>query len=146
MCEMKYLILFFLSLNIYNAIGQHKQKIYLNFDSLSQEICIIPQNEIQNYHDKSEVKKYQKEIQKNGEVFFYICGELFILPKNTKIDTCAITELKNIYLSDIFKVKKNVDATNPLYPEKVFEKIFLIEKINEKSFVKYDVKWKYYIE
>ena len=143
---MKYLNICFLAITFYNAIGQQNQKIYLNFDTLSQEICIIPQSDIQNYHDKSEVKKYQKEIQKNGEVLFYICGELFILTKNTKIDTCAITELKNIYLSDIFKVKKNVDAINPLYPEKVFEKIFLIEKINEKSFVKYEVKWKYYIE
>jgi hypothetical protein len=143
---MKYLNICFLAITFYNANGQQNQKIYLNFDTLSQEICIIPQNDIQNYHDKSEVKKYQKEIQKNGEVLFYICGELFILTKNTKIDTCSITELKNIYLSDIFKVKKNVDAINPLYPEKVFEKIFLIEKINEKSFVKYEVKWKYYIE
>lgn len=146
MCEMKYLNICFLAITFYNAIGQQNQKIYLNFNSLSQEICIIPQNDIQNYHDKSEVKKYQKEIQKNGEVLFYICGELFILPKNTKIDTCAIPELKNIYLSDIFKVKKIVDAINPLYPEKVFEKVYLIEKINEKSFVKYEVKWKYYIE
>ncbi len=143
---MKYLNICFLAITFYNAIGQQNQKIYLNFNSLSQEICIIPQNDIQNYHDKSEVKKYQKEIQKNGEVLFYICGELFILPKNTKIDTCAIPELKNIYLSDIFKVKKIVDAINPLYPEKVFEKVYLIEKINEKSFVKYEVKWKYYIE
>jgi len=146
MCEMKYLLFFFYAITVNYAIGQQRQTIYLNFDSLSQEICIIPKNEIQNYHDKSEVKKYQKKIQKNGEVFFYICGELFILPKNTLKDTCSIDDLKNIDLSDIFKLKKNVESVNPLYPEKVFEKVYLIEQINEKYFVKHEVNWEYYIE
>ena len=41
---------------------------------------------------------------------------------------------------------KQVNKSNPLCPDKAFNKIYIIEKIGDKKSAKYEVKWQYYNE
>lgn len=127
-------------------IAQQNKTIYLLFDSKSNEICNIPKSEQGRYHGDTKAKRFLKINTNINEVKFYICKERFLLYSNSKNDTCSVKFIEKIKISDIFELKKIVNKENPLYPYKVFKNIFLIEKINDSTFVKYKVKWQYYIE
>jgi len=122
---------------------QKKETVYLLFDT----------NSIDTYTFETGDGKvtsravYIKENKKYKNINFYIGKELFTFnKKKNEIDTCTIKHLKNIKISKIEDLKKIVNKINPLYPFKVFEKLYLVEKINDSTIVKYDVKWEYYIE
>lgn len=133
------LILAFLFLSI--SYAQEKETVYLNFDLNSKETCKTPK-EGGGYLN---IKKFRNIKQKNKDIDFYICKELFLFKSGLKPDTCTIKYLKNIKISKIEDLKKIVKIENPLYPFKVFEKVYLVDKINDSTIVKYDVKWEYYI-
>ena len=117
-----------------------QQKTYLHFDSSSEKTYSVEVN------GKTITEQfYSKGIKKNGDITFFIGKEMFYFNKK-EIDTCKIEHLKNIKISDINNLKKKVKKINPLYPYKVFPKLYLIEKINDLLIVKYKVKWEYYIE
>ena len=116
------------------------KKTYLHFDSLSEKTYSVEVN------GKITTEQfYSKGIKKNGDITFFIGKELFYFNKK-EVDTCKIEYLKNIKISDLNTLKKEVNKTNPLYPYKVFPNLYLVEKINESLIVKYKVKWDYYIE
>ncbi|WP_430409133.1 hypothetical protein [Kordia sp.] len=133
------LTLFFIS---QNGLSQtNDENTYLFFDNLSNETYSY---EIGNGKMGTE-KIYTKGIKKNGEITFYIRKEMFS-SNVKKTDTCVIANLKNIKMSNIEDIKKEVNKINPLYPFKVFPNLYLVEKINDSTIVKYKVKWQYYIE
>ena len=122
--------------------AQNKETIYLNFDINSKETC----RTLKDGGGYLNVKKFQKIKQKNGDLDFYICEELFLFKRNLEPDVCSIKQVKNIKISKIEDLKKIVDKENPLYPYRVFPHLYLVEKINDSTILKYKVKWEYYIE
>ena len=138
MCRIKYIILVLLFLLFYQK-GVSQKIVYVSFDNSSKEMYDY---EIGNGQIGKE-KIYIKEFKKNQKIYFYIKKELF---ESEEIDTCKIEYLKNIKVSDLSTLKKEVNRTNPLYPYKVFPNLYLVEKINDSLIVKYKVKWEYYIE
>lgn len=120
-----------------------EETIYIQFNSHSNKVYSY---ETSNGKYAKEMI-YRKEKKGNGNYHFYIGKELFSFnSKKNIIDTCSVEKLKHISFTPIKKAKKKVDKTNGLYPYKVFNKVFLVEKINDSVIVKYDVKWEYYIE
>lgn len=117
-----------------------KQKKYLHFDATSKKTYTIEVN------GKIIAEPYySKGVKKNGNITFYICKEMFYSDQK-EIDTCKIEYLKNVKMSDLSILKKDVNRTNPLYPYKVYPNLYLVEKISDSTIVKYKVKWEYYIE
>lgn len=117
-----------------------EQAVYLNYDSNSKITYLVEIN-----GKKVKEKFYSMGIKKSGEITLYIGREMFSshIKKN---DTCKIDYLKNIKFSKIENLKNEVKKINPLYPYKVYPNLFLVEKINDTTIVKYKVKWEYYIE
>lgn len=138
-----YIIAFALSQTLF---AQQNQNVYLSFNSTSNELCNIPKNEQERYHGITKVKRFEKIKSNHHMLRFYICNELFLLDSTSKIDTCASNYFKKIKISDIWELKKVINKVNPLYPAKVFKDVYLIEKLNDSTIVKYKVKWQYYIE
>ncbi|MDW5290834.1 hypothetical protein [Formosa sp. PL04] len=135
-------IILVLSLNF--SFAQKEQAVYLSFNSKNDEFCQVQEKDRGRYHAVENTKKYLKIEQKNGEIDFYICKELFTSKK--EIDTCDRTYLNKIKISKIEELKKVVDKTNPLYPDKVFPNLYLVEELNDTTIIKHKVRWKYYIE
>ena len=117
-----------------------QQKTFLHFDATSEKTYSVEVN-----GRIITEPFYSKGVKKNGDITFYIGKEMFYFNKK-KVDTCKIEYLKNIKMSDLSILKKEVNKTNPLYPYKVFPNLYLVEKINDLLIVKYKVKWEYYIE
>lgn len=128
------------------CLTQNKETIFLYFDASSKESCNIPQSQKDRYNEKPNLKKFVKIAQKDRNIEFYICKEQFLYRKEDKRDTCKISLLNTIKFSKIDDLMRKVNKVNPLYPDKVFKNIYIVEKINDSSFVKYKVKWQYYIE
>ena len=138
----KIMLILLLSLISQKVLSQKSEnKIYLLFDNSSMETYNY---EIGN--GKIRIKKvYNKVLQKNKDIIFYIYKEKFYF-KAKEVDTCKIECLRSIKISDLKKLKKEVNKRNSLYPYKVFPNLYLVEKINDSIIVKYKVKWEYYIE
>ena len=143
---MKVLVNILFCLCFLGLSAQKKQTIYLMFDSKNQESCTLSKGDRGRFHNTNETKKYEKISTQNGEIDFYLCKELFTLNKKEKVETYPIGYLKNFKFSRLQDLKKVVNKENPLYPHKIFKKVYIIEKINDSIIVKYDVKWRYYIE
>lgn len=133
------IILIFLS---HHTVSQSNHKRYLLFNSPSNS-----SNEYEIGDGKKEIRKnYIKELRKNGDIVFYINDNMFRYYKRNEIDSSKIKHLKNINFSKLKSLKKKVNKVNPYYPYKVFPNLYLVEKINDSLFVKYEVKWEYYIK
>ena len=142
MCRMRKLILFLSLMICQKALSQvNEKRIYVYFDGFSNETYSY---EIGNGETGRE-RVYIKELQENGSIVFYIRKEMLSFKEN-EIDTCEVEYLKNIKISDLKTLKKKVVKINPLYPYKVFPNLYLVEKVNDSTIVKYKVKWEYYIE
>jgi hypothetical protein len=137
-------IYLFNDLPFYKRYGSTKKTIYLFFDRNSNETCKVLKDG-GGYLDQKKFQKI-KSFQSKFRYRFYICNELFLLEKNKNIDTCTIEYLQNIKFSNVENLRKTINQVNPLYPWKVFKKVYIVEKIDEEKIVKYDVKWQHYIE
>ncbi len=138
-----YLLLFF---NFQHLLqGQEKSTVYLFFDLNNNKKCVIPKGDRCRYYGLKKIKKFEKNKQKK-KVDFYICRELFVFDEKSKLDTIPAKTFKKIKFFDIWSLKKIVNNKNPLYPNIVFKKIYLVEPVNDSLFIKYDVIWQYYIE
>jgi len=120
--------------------SNNEERVYLEFNSSSEKTYLVEVN-----GRKIREKFYSKGIKKNGEITFYIGKEMLSF-NNTEIDTCRIGHLRNIKISNINDLKREVNKINAFYPYKVFPNLYLVEKINDSTIVKYKVKWEYYIE
>lgn len=128
--------------------AQEKQPTYLEFDAKSEQLCEVSKNDTGRYHSTEKTKKYVK-IKSNSKEHlyrFYICKDLFLFSKKERVDTFNIANLKDIKISKIEDLKKEVNKINILYPYKVFPNLYIIEKIDDTTYVSYKVKWKYYIK
>ena len=138
----KIMLILLLSLISQKVLSQKSEnKIYLLFDNSSMETYNY---EIGDGKIGTE-KVYIKELKKNKDIIFYINKEMFYFKKK-EVNTCKIECLRSIKISDLKKLKKEVNKRNSLYPYKVFPNLYLVEKINDSIIVKYKVKWEYYIE
>ncbi|MFK7749124.1 MAG: hypothetical protein AB8B65_12085 [Kordia sp.] len=144
---MKRYILIAFILFFYISNAQNEKEYFLLVDSESNELCQVSKKDNGRYHSKtntSDTYLKTKSSLKEYSYRFYICKELFL--SNTKIDTLSINYLKDVKISDITDLKEAVAKTNPLYPFKVFPNLYIVEKIDASTLLKYKVKWKYYVE
>lgn len=146
------LILFFLLVN--NSIfAQSNPPIYLLFNENSKELCDVHQTRTGRLHTVKNIRKYTKAERSNGNIYFDICGELFIYDES-KMD-------KRIVCKDFLKDKKLMNYEElvgflnemqdkyPMgykYPSKEYPKIYIPIKLPNHTITLYEVKWEYYIE
>mgnify|MGYP006090942737 CR=1 FL=1 len=133
---MKNIICLFVCLFVYNLHSQEKKEtVFLLFDSNNKKTCST--GESTKYGEI--VNKYRKEERKNRTIF-YICEEAFVLDKRDKIDTCNIKYLRKIKLETLQTIESKRGVSKYAFKNSIFEKIYLIEKQNNKI-IKYPVIW-----
>lgn len=120
--------------------------VYLFFDASSPSTCEVGPEMAGRFHESKSVKSFEKAKSKTGDIRFYLCKELFQYASSDGVAEISETELAKLEFSDLDNLIKKVSKENPLYPSKVFPIIYIIEKGEGKSYLKYPVEWKYYIE
>ena len=117
------------------AQSKEKETVYLIFDTLNKEKCLIEDGSGNSKY----LNKYRKEYTQQG-LFFKICHESFAFNrKKKKIDTCSLKALENIKFSSINYINEK-KAKHPLRYNP-FEKIYIVEKISDEKILKYEVAW-----
>ena len=133
---MKNIIYLFIYLFICNLHSQEKKEtVFLLFDSNNKQKINI--GESKKYGEI--VNKYRK-ISKKKYITFYICDESFVLDNRYKIDTCDVKYLTKIKLETLQTMDIKRGASKYVFKNSVFEKIYLVEKLNNKI-IKYPVIW-----
>lgn|SRR5699024_147060 len=123
-----------------NCIAQDtaKDTVYLFFDTSDTTTCRVDV-EGKGYQM---VKKYRKQNLHNY-ILFNICGEKFTFMKERSMsDTLSVGEHNKINYSDIdyfIRIFKNQEPTK--YKHNIFDKIYIVVKVNNGTFIKYDVGW-----
>lgn len=138
MYAMKKLTLLLLLLSSFFCLAQNEKQetIYLLFDTVNEEKCkVLIEDEGYTYRNKFRKKPL-------GKVDLYlICDEVFSINKNNpeklKISKEKLSALKFV---DIQYLKKKHQSTNK-FKNKIFNKIYLVEKISDKEYVMLDVVW-----
>jgi len=129
-------------------IFHSKQEVHLYFEPSSTETCTLHESQFGRFHSETQVKRYVKIQQVNDEIDFYICNEKFQFKvlKHTLDRGISSSDIRSIKFSDINDLLEEVQKNNPLYPNSLFDKIYIYEKQRDGSFIKYEVAWEYYIE
>ena len=111
-------------------------------------MCQVSSDMIGRFHESESVKQYVKAINNNESIIFFICKEKFLYSIRNKgnIELLNDIEVSKLKMSNLNELIEIVNDDNPLYPHKVFEKIFIIKKTEEEKYIKYPVRWEYYIE
>jgi hypothetical protein len=124
------------------------QEVYLYFDPSSKEICTLQESQIGRFHSEPEVNRYEKILQVNGSIDFFLCKEMFQykVSKHTLEKGISSSDIRSIKFSNINDLLEEVQKNNPLYPNSLFNKIYIYEKQPDGSFIKFEVAWEYYIE
>ena len=138
---MKNIIYLFICLFVYNLHSQEKKEtVFLLFDSNSKKTCKIEVESTYNNPKGIEiVSKYRKEYEKN-HITFYICEEIFVLDRKSKIDTCDIKYLSKIKFETLQTIESKRAISKYAFKNSVFEKIYLLEKQKDRI-IKYPVVW-----
>lgn len=132
-----------------NGIAQGKSSVHLFFDNSIEEKTGgdgASDSTIIDHLNNHRNNTYQKIIQENGTIDFYIDKQFFEWKGSRKKDTCTIEDIGKITFSNMGDLIKKVEETNPLYPSSVFDKVYIVEKVGNNQFVRYDVEWRHYIE
>lgn len=133
---MKNIIYLFICLFVCISYSQEKKEtVFLLFDSNNKETCIT--GESTKFEEV--VNKYRK-VKRKKRIIFYICEESFILDRKNKIDTCDIKYLSKIKFETLKTIESKRVVSKHVFKNSVFEKIYLIEKQNDKI-IKYPVIW-----
>lgn len=142
------MILFALYTSLFFFTFPTKQEVNLYFDPGSMETCVLHESQIGRFHNEAEVKRYEKIQQLDGSIDFFLCKEMFQykVSMHTLQKAISTTEIRNIKFSNINDLLEEVYKNNPLYPNSLFDKIYIYEKQLDGSFIKYKVDWQYYIE
>lgn len=137
-------LILFISIVLFSspALCQQGEDVYLYFDPKNKETCEV----LKDGGGFQSIPKYNTIRQKSGEIDFYICEAMFVLSKDRVADTCTTKEVKAFKFHKITELQKLVDSINPFYPFKVFKNVYLVEPLDDSNFLRYDVKWQYYIE
>lgn len=137
---------------IFNSVllfySNKTEEIYLFFDPNSTSTCQVSSEMEGRFHVTENIKSYEKIESSTGNVRFYICKELFQYTSSNliKIDKLSKSEFCKLKFSNLDDLIKKVKKENTLYPSEVFPIIYIIEEDIDKSYRKYPVEWKYYIE
>ena len=130
--------------------GQALDTAYLYFDANSDVTC-LPEN-VETVDMNKRISKYEKTIN-DHVISFYVCLEKFNFNvREDRADTLNVACLQQIEFSNIEdmlrEMRKEAEKVylSYLYPDSFFKEIYIIEKINDRQVVKYDVFWQYYIE
>lgn len=116
------------------------ETIYLLFEDKKSINCnISPYRDGRN--KKETITHTKKSTLYKKNIVFKICYQFFVFNPNTnskKIRTTKPKDIVNInYLTN--KLEENyLDTTK----EKLFKKIYILEKMNDGSYVQYEVLWK----
>src|SRR5699024_6879995 len=112
--------------------------VYLFVDTSSKEKCKVAV-EGKGYQM---VKKNRKENLMNY-ILYNICGEEFTFMKQRSVaDTLSFGDQKKINYSDIDCLIRRFKNTEPArYKHNIFDKIYIVEKASDDTFIKYEVGW-----
>jgi len=134
---MKYLwiVIFFLSPTIIFSQSE-KEKVYILFNETSKEIC----NKEDGSGNLLTIKIYKKK-SKGKKINFHICDETFIyIEGKSERDTCNIKILTKVKLQNLDYLLRKYNESED-FKHHVFEKIYIVEKISDEKFIKYEVYW-----
>lgn len=120
--------------------------VYLFFDASSPSTCDVGSEMAGRFHESKNVRAFEKVKASTGAISFYLCKELFRYEGADEVEEVSQAELGKLKFSDLDDLIQKVAETDPLYPSKVFPKIYVIEKGEGESYRKYPVKWEYYVE
>lgn len=125
--------------NTSSVIFAQEKEAYLFFNQdKSEKIKVINED-----GETSEIDKYRKIIQENGNIDFYIGQEVFTHYPKSKIDTCKNAVLKHVKLSKVCDLYKTWEKSGLFLNTNVFNTIYILEKENDSFIIKYEVKWQY---
>ncbi|WP_264531456.1 hypothetical protein [Flavobacterium sp. N502540] len=148
-------LLVFLSINFINA--QTKSNDYFTLYK-GGEKYLKPIKYI--LFDREKNSEFEKKESKS-KIYFYTQGESFIFDvKRHKKDTCSINILEKLTLENTTNLKdeackfyvgkkeevekkKKITLTYPPVGCQSYFKVYILEKINAKELIKYEVDWKY---
>lgn len=140
-----FLISIFFIITSCNA--QDKETVYLIFNQNEQVDCVKFNND--DRQDKS-TSNYTGIMKKkefiNNQITFFICRERFSLSKDTsseKISTKDVNELNVVKFDYLIDEYIKSDMFNK---RDVFDKIYFLEEINEKEYLKYEVNWEHGVD
>lgn len=146
MCRLNlnFLISIFFTLTACNA--QDKKTIYLIFNQNEQVNCVKFNS--QDRQDKSTSTYIGVMIKReypNSKVNFNICRERFSLIKKTNPEKISIRDVNELNVVKFDYLIDEYIKSDMFNKRDVFEKIYFIEKINEKEYLKYEVNWEHYV-
>lgn len=126
-----------------------RESIYLKFDSNSKDVYAYENG---SGHTVKELV-YQKHQKDNGDMVFYIKGQMFVHDK-TKMDKkqCDFSKLSYIKLlapDEVILYVVKVQEKYPMwykYPSTEYPKIYIVEKLSNQLIDLIEVNWQYYIE
>ena len=133
--------------------GQELDTAYLYFDANSDVTCLADiEEDVGNANDKGDIKKYEKTIN-DHIISFYVCLEMFNFNvREDRADTLHVSYLQQVKFAETEDMIEVIDKREKkipfsyLNPDSAFEEIYIIEKINNRQVVRYNVLWQYYIE
>lgn len=148
MCRLNLNFLLFLFFLVTVCKAQEKKTVYLIFKENEQVNCVKYNSNNNNRQDRS-TSTYtgvmKKSENSNKEIVFSMCREKLFLVKDTnpeKISTTDVNELDLVKFDYLIEEYIKSDMFSKRY---VFDKIYFIEKINEKEYLKYEVYWEHYV-
>ena len=127
------LILAFIASSVSFSQTKNKEIAYVIFDNQSDTENLIEDGT----GNLQSVKTFRKSL-KREKIIFQIGNEKFLFSTRKNIDT--VNSIANIDLRKIEYLKQKYQRGND-FKHHVFEKVFILEKISDKTFLKYDVYW-----
>jgi len=123
--------------------AQKKETVYLLFEENKQVNCVKIESKSYKRNDtlRLKYKGYMKNHGKVDKPSFVICQEKFLLEKGSMIDTINTDDLKHLNIVDFDYFIKRRFETNKVTKRSVFDKIYFLEKIDENTYLKYEVYW-----
>ena len=130
--------------------GQELDTAYLYFDANSDATC-LPEN-VETVDKNRRISKYGKTIN-DHIIRFSVCLEKFNFNvREDRADTLNVSYLQQVKFAETEDMIEVIDKREKkipfsyLNPDSAFEEIYIVEKINDRQVVRYDVFWQYYIE
>ncbi|MCM0041968.1 MAG: hypothetical protein NBV61_04295 [Algoriphagus sp.] len=142
---MKLFLFYFYLIFLFSSL---KEDVNLYFEPNNKQNCSLNQTQIGRFHSEKGIRLYEKILQVNGDIDFYVCKEKFRyeVSKHGEKKVIPSELIKNVKFSKIDDLLELVQEKNPFYPSSMFDEIFIYEKQYDGSFLKYKVSWEYYIE
>ncbi|WP_140160664.1 hypothetical protein [Algoriphagus antarcticus] len=113
--------------------NDYGEATYLFFNAQSDSICQLHPDMKGRFHKTENVKQFNKAKNNDGSVIFYICNEKFSYSIKNFEAAVSLSEVEfyKLKMSNLNELIEVVNKDNPLYPDKVYGNVFIIEKTKE---------------